>query len=133
MPIQKCPLCLEEKAIIRSHLLPSGVYKFCRAPDSEPIIVTPEVVMQSSREIQDYLLCKDCDQMLSQKGENWLLPLLAEIDGVSHFTTGFLKCLPMRRKATPGCMRRVRIRRSKLISSCTSQWGFSGKHRCTLG
>jgi hypothetical protein len=37
--------------------------------------------MHTSRELQDLLLCKDCEEALNDGGESWLLPKLAEIDG----------------------------------------------------
>jgi hypothetical protein len=43
-------------------------------------MVTPKVVMSSSRELQHPLLCEECDGSLSRDGENWVLPLLATID-----------------------------------------------------
>jgi hypothetical protein len=37
--------------------------------------------MHSSREVQDYLLCSECDNLLNQNGESWLIPKLARQDG----------------------------------------------------
>jgi hypothetical protein len=74
-------MCLTHKALIRSHLMSSGLYSLCDAPDSDPVVVTREVVMQTGRELKDYVLCGDCDNSLSTNGENWLLPRLARIDG----------------------------------------------------
>jgi hypothetical protein len=79
MPKGKCKLCLEEKPLVESHLIPQAVYDLCRTPDSEPVLVTSTVVMQTSRQMQDYLLCKDCEGQLNRDGENWVLPKLATI------------------------------------------------------
>jgi len=81
MPTGKCPLCLLEKELIRSHLAPAALYSSCRTPQSQPVIVTPEAVVQSSRQWQDYLLCGECDNSFSRRGERWVLPLLARSDG----------------------------------------------------
>jgi hypothetical protein len=81
MPIGKCPLCLLEKEVIRSHLAPAALFSLCRTPQSQPVIITHDVVVQSSRQWQDYLLCRECDNSFSQKGERWVLPLLARSDG----------------------------------------------------
>jgi len=94
VPIGKCPLCLAQKTLIRSHLAPAALYKLCRTPESEPVIVTPNVVMQSSRQWQDYLLCGECDNLLSQEGESWVLPLLAKSDGSFPFYDMLVKCPP---------------------------------------
>lgn len=81
MPIGKCPLCLLEKKLIRSHLAPAALYGLCRTPQSQPVVVTQDLVVQSSRQWQDYLLCEECDNSFSDKGERWVLPLLAKSDG----------------------------------------------------
>ena len=77
----KCRLCLEEKQLVRSHLLPRGVYDYFRPAGSDPFIMSEKLIIQSSRQFQDYLLCPDCDNFLSKRGESWVLPLLARIDG----------------------------------------------------
>ena len=48
------------------------MYDYCRTTDSEPVLLTTHVMMQTSRQTQDHLLCEGC--------ERWLLPLLARID-----------------------------------------------------
>ena len=76
-----CPLCLEDKDVVSSHLIPQAMYDYCRAVDSEPVIMTSKVVMQTSRQMQYPLLCRRCEDVLNRGGENWLLPLLATVDG----------------------------------------------------
>jgi len=56
------------------------MYDYCRTADSEPVLMTTEVMMQTSRQLQDHLLCKLCEDVLNVGGEQWLLPLLARID-----------------------------------------------------
>ena len=75
-----CKMCLQPKELIRSHLIPRAVYKLCRTTDSDPVKISAEVVMQTSRQTQDYLLCVKCDNSLSEGGENWLLPKLKTWD-----------------------------------------------------
>ncbi|HEX8881806.1 MAG TPA: hypothetical protein VF749_17310 [Candidatus Acidoferrum sp.] len=77
----RCPLCLEDKEIVTSHLLPRALYDYCRTVDSEPVVMTSRIVMQTSRQVQTPLLCLDCEDVLNKGGENWLLPLLATVDG----------------------------------------------------
>lgn len=57
------------------------MYDYCRTGDSEPVVMTSRIVMQTSRQVQTPLLCLDCENVLNRGGENWLLPLLATIDG----------------------------------------------------
>jgi len=56
------------------------MYDYCRAPDSEPVLVTTKVMMQTSRQLQHRLMCSSCEHSLNIGGEEWLLPLLATID-----------------------------------------------------
>jgi hypothetical protein len=71
-----CKMCFGQKDLIRSHLIPRAAYELCRSADSEPIKITAEVVMQTSRQTQDHLLCSECDNLLSSRGESWVLPKL---------------------------------------------------------
>jgi hypothetical protein len=75
-----CKMCLQPEDLIRSHLIPRAVYSLCRTADSEPVKISTKVVMQTSRQTQDYLLCVKCDNFLSERGENWLLPKLKTWD-----------------------------------------------------
>ncbi len=81
MPAGRCALCLEDKTLIESHLMSAGLYALCHAPDSDPVMVSEEVMMRTGRELKHPLLCSDCDGSLSVKGENWVLPLLARMEG----------------------------------------------------
>jgi hypothetical protein len=76
-----CKMCLESKPLCDSHLMPRGLYNYCRSDDSEPVMFNGTVMMQTSRQIHDYLLCKQCEDILNRGGEDWLLPLLATVDG----------------------------------------------------
>jgi hypothetical protein len=76
----KCQLCLEDKELVKSHLIPRAMYDCCRTADSEPVLLTTQVMMQTSRQLQDRLLCKRCEDVLNEGGEQWLLPKLARID-----------------------------------------------------
>jgi hypothetical protein len=85
MPIQKCPLCLETKPVVSSHLMPAATYGNCTPPGGHPIAITSKIIMESDRQLQDHLLCGDCEESLNEGGENWLMPLLARIDGTFPF------------------------------------------------
>lgn len=81
MPNGKCPLCLQTKDIVSSHLIPRAIYDYLRSEGSEPVRITSTNAVQTSRQIQYPLLCLDCEGLLNREGENWLLPLLAGMDG----------------------------------------------------
>ena len=72
MPRDICKLCQKEKDLFKSHLMPAALYALCDAPDSRPVRVAADVVMQTSRQVQDYLLCAACEDALNKGGESWL-------------------------------------------------------------
>ncbi len=94
MPIGKCPLCLQEKQIIVSHLIPAAIYTYCRGPDGHHVTMTNDLIIETDRELQDYLLCSNCDNDLNSGGETWLMPLLASIDGNFPFHDMLTKAPP---------------------------------------
>jgi hypothetical protein len=81
MPVEVCKLCLETKPLVRTHLISGGIYALCRDDKGEHIFLGSRTVLHSSRELKDYLLCKECDNSLNRSGESWLLPKLARQDG----------------------------------------------------
>src|SRR5271167_136953 len=81
MPTQKCPLCLDIKPVVKSHLIPQAMYDYCRPPGGNPIAISSQLVIESSRQVQDYLLCLECEDCLNRGGETWLVPLLAQREG----------------------------------------------------
>jgi hypothetical protein len=83
--IRKCPLCLQTKKIITSHLIPRAIYESCSTKDLDPVVITSDAIRHTSRQLQHPLLCSGCDNSLNRKGEDWLLPLLATDDGQFRF------------------------------------------------
>jgi len=85
MPIGTCPLCLRGNQEIQdSHYFPSGAYKLFRAEslnNPNPIAVWNARMSQTSYQVHDFMLCWDCEQLLSRRGEDWLIPQLADKDG----------------------------------------------------
>ncbi len=57
--------------------MPSATYDYCRKGDFKPIYVGRGVLIPSDRELQDYLLCRDCEAILNRGGEDWILDKLA--------------------------------------------------------
>jgi hypothetical protein len=77
--IGKCALCHREGQELQdSHYLPAGVYRVVRNENVEdgnpnPILFHSEAVVQTSKQITDYLLCHDCELRLSRNGEDYFL------------------------------------------------------------
>jgi len=77
--VGECKLCLENKNLARSHFNPAAVYKIFDSPHSpnrNPVLVTSNVVVQTSKQITDYTFCDDCEDVFDEGGERWFLPLL---------------------------------------------------------
>lgn len=64
-----CPLCLQVKPLIDSHLLPRRLYSLL---DNAGLYVA-EGGTGTLRQISKHLLCGDCDNKINEKGENWTL------------------------------------------------------------
>jgi len=81
VPNGKCKGCLKENVDLQlSHLIPTSVYRLLdspNAPNRNPVLITSKAIVQTSREIRDYVLCSPCEQTLNRKGEEWVVPRLA--------------------------------------------------------
>ncbi|MCU1310958.1 MAG: hypothetical protein JWO20_2083 [Candidatus Angelobacter sp.] len=60
--------------------MPAALHRMCRTEEVEPVVITSKFMMTSSRQVSDYLLCFDCEQILNRNGEHWVLPKLATWD-----------------------------------------------------
>src|SRR5260370_3288358 len=79
-PPQRCPMCLLVKPIVQSHLIPESLYLHVTDGKSSPIRVGDGFVIPTDRQIKSYLLCLDCEDILSKGGETWCCPQLAWVD-----------------------------------------------------
>ncbi len=75
--LQACPLCLRIGVELRnSHLIPKAVYHRLREDGNkypDPIHLADSIILQTSKQTSDYLLCNDCEQRFSKYGEDWVL------------------------------------------------------------
>ena len=79
MPRGVCKLCLKTKNLQDSHLLPAAVWRRLREPTHKlqhPILMTEKVALTTSSQIHDYVLCRDCEQLLSKNGEAYAARLM---------------------------------------------------------
>jgi hypothetical protein len=72
-----CKLCLKEKQLVSSHLMPRALYAYCYKDEHRPIKYGDGFLLPTDRQTQDYLLCKDCEDILNQGGESWIADKLA--------------------------------------------------------
>jgi hypothetical protein len=80
MPTGKCPLSLNQEILVLSHLIPQALYDYCRTKQASPVRVGDGVIMHTDRQIQDYLLCAGCEDILNKRGESWVNPKLASVE-----------------------------------------------------
>ena len=76
MPTRKCALCLLVKDLQDSHLLPASLYKKTRPPQAtnpNRSLITKRGIVQTSRQMKDYLLCKGCEGLFSRNGEQYVM------------------------------------------------------------
>lgn len=72
-----CKLCLKEKQLVSSHFMPRALYEYCRKGEHRPVKYGDGFLLPTDRQTQDYLLCEDCELILSQGGESWIADKLA--------------------------------------------------------
>jgi hypothetical protein len=73
-----CKLCLLEKDLQKSHLVPRSLYKKVRTSgqrNNDPLVLTAKSRRPSSHQLQDYLLCRDCEHLFNVNGENYVMRL----------------------------------------------------------
>jgi hypothetical protein len=80
MPRGVCKLCLFEKELQRSHLMPRAFYKILLEHGEDPIVMTPALVTHTSRQVCDYVLCKGCEDRFNKNGEAYLGTLVSRRD-----------------------------------------------------
>jgi hypothetical protein len=76
MPIGICKLCLQSKQLQDSHLVPRAMYNYVRTPtqrNPNPVVVGRNITATTSKQVSDYVLCSDCEQLFNRNGENWML------------------------------------------------------------
>jgi hypothetical protein len=77
----KFALCLLMRDLQISHLMPASLYKKTRtpgAPNPNPTLITRSGQVQTSRQVKDALLCRDCEGLFSRNGENYVMKLVAQ-------------------------------------------------------
>ena len=95
MTIGTCKLCLQIRELQDSHLLPAALYRMSRldgTANPNPYLISAKRTIQTSRQIKDYLLCRNCEQRINRGGErcamrqvnrNGSFPLLGALNSVS--------------------------------------------------
>ena len=79
-----CKLCLQNKELRDSHYIPKRAYSMSMAkalPNPNPVVLSQGQVKQVSDQLRGHTFCSDCEQMLSDKGEKWVLANIPDDQG----------------------------------------------------
>lgn len=83
---QICALCQRRAPLKRSHLFPKALYRLARQVDSDgelspdPLLIRRDKTIQSSLQTTCRLLCADCEDLFSKRGERTVLAECARDD-----------------------------------------------------
>jgi hypothetical protein len=76
MPVGICKLCLQNRVLEDSHLLPAALYRMSRwegSANPNPMLISSRGRLQTSKQIKNYVFCHDCEQRLSRNGERYTM------------------------------------------------------------
>jgi hypothetical protein len=77
MPKGICKLCLKDRNLQEGHLIGRAIYRQFRQDEGkDPIVMTPEVVLHTSRQVKDYLCCRECEDRFNKGGEKYVAGLV---------------------------------------------------------
>lgn len=69
----RCALCLRERPLCNSHLIPKAAYRLIRKlSGASPVLITGKLVSQTDQQIHHHLLCEECEQRFAV-GERYAL------------------------------------------------------------
>jgi len=74
------PGCLTTKWLVSSHLVSRAVYDYLRTDDLHPIVAGGGTVRATTDQLQAELLCEDCERILNDGGEKWMVGKLCTVD-----------------------------------------------------
>jgi hypothetical protein len=71
-----CKLCGRRRVLKRSHFLPAALYGMIRrqgGAEGNPMVVTRDITLQTSRQFWAHLLCSECEDRFNRNGEGYAL------------------------------------------------------------
>lgn len=79
-----CRLCLKSADLQDSHYIPRRAYSMNMArklANANPVVISRGKLKQVADQLRGYTFCHDCEQMLSNKGEQWVLANIPDDQG----------------------------------------------------
>jgi hypothetical protein len=83
-----CKLCLLERDLRKSHLIPRAFYKRLRGTgkgNTDPYLITGKGARSTSAQYQEHLLCLECETRFKDGGEDYVLDISATQTGFQIF------------------------------------------------
>ncbi len=77
-----CKLCLQHRRLCKSHYIGKAIHQLCCDSSGNQVVMTPELIVQTPRQLWQHLLCSDCEQKINRRGE---IPTLKLINGRNGF------------------------------------------------
>jgi hypothetical protein len=71
-----CKLCLTYKILRKSHYISKSLYRLTRLEGRNPIVATPAVIDETPRQLWKHLLCSECEDKLSRRGERYAIDMI---------------------------------------------------------
>lgn len=69
-----CKLCHSDGELRDSHYIPKGAYRLIqRETGLPPVLAKHDVIIRTSDQIKDHILCPTCEDRFSKNGEKWVL------------------------------------------------------------
>ena len=85
MPMGTCKLCLNNRDLRDSHLMPRALYRMARGSgvkgNQDPHVLSAKGRKTSSHQIQDYVLCHECEERFNKNGENYVMRVVTKRTG----------------------------------------------------
>ncbi len=101
--IQACALCLHNKPLRKSHLIPQAVYGLLHSDETanpNPVTLRPGQSIQSSKQLRRPLLCAECEQRFSTRGETTALRMCARQGDAFRLRDDLLETTPLESSET---------------------------------
>jgi hypothetical protein len=94
-PIEACKLCLRVRPLCMSHLWPRKIYaRLHDAGDTKHFTLGTGKLIRTVSQIQEYLLCDECEQRFSSNGEQWVIANAFHRSGSFYLRDALMACVP---------------------------------------
>jgi hypothetical protein len=91
-----CPLCLSQGVSLHdSHFMPKSLYPLFRAGNLQPVRFSRDKMVQTSKQVTDYVFCGPCEKVFNTGGESWIHTRFAVFNGPFPLRESLLKQAPV--------------------------------------